>query len=261
MVPSTFSLNELTIGDKVIPRPGSVTTHHIPDPRFELFWTKFYSLFYNEIQLSHPLGSDRNFVINPIFGYFGFRFHPITFQPSYFHVGLDFDQTTGHNVFAFTDGLFEYSGYGKENGHYVMISHPDIFTKDNFKLYSLYLHLDKYFFNFSLFEKSLREVGLRGLTEKKIKSGQIIATTGDSGNSVGVFPHLHFQLEFRSNQSQKIIVVDPAPILGYPVADNKTKAIKDFKEFKIFYEMHKVPLKNWSPLIKKYELDHQIPEP
>lgn len=245
-------LHNLTISDKVIKRPGSKETHFIPDPLFVDFWEGLYQELADSKNLRCPIdiSSSR---INPFFGYFGYRFHPMKFIPDYYHVGIDIDKEKGAKVFPTTNGIFEYSGYGNENGYYIMLSHPDYYTKDGFILNSLYLHLDKVNISFNNIEKILRTIGLIELTNKTVNLNQIIGISGDSGNSKDVFPHLHFQLEFRSKSQNKIILIDPAKALGLKTNENLTKDIQNFNEFKIFCEEHKTELSNWFPILKKHE--------
>lgn len=248
-------LNTLTISDKVVKRPDSKETHFIPDPVFSEFWEDLYFELRNSKKLRFPL-DDTSSRINPFFGYFGFRFHPIKFKADYFHIGIDIDQEIGQKIYPVSDGIFEYSGYGKENGKYVMLSHPNYQTKDGFIMHSLYLHLDRATISFNSFEKILRTAGLIKLTDKKITLNQVIGFSGDSGNSKDIFPHLHLQIEFRNKSQDKIILIDPAKLLGLPTGENATKNIKGFSDFKIFYTNNKKDLANWLPLIDKYEHDN-----
>lgn len=248
-------LNKLTISDKVIKRPDSKETHFIPDPAFFDYWEDIYFELLNSKQLRFPLDNSSS-RINPFFGYFGFRFHPIKFKANYFHIGIDIDQEIGQKVYPVTKGIFEYSGYGQENGKYIMLSHPKYQTKDGFVMYSLYLHLESASLSFNYLEKFLRTAGLRKLTDKIINNNEAIGLSGDSGNSKNIFPHLHLQIEFRNKTQDKIILIDPAKALGIFTTENATKNIKDFKEFKTFYNNHKTELSNWSPLINNYEHDN-----
>lgn len=248
-------LDKLTISDKVIKRPGSKETHFIPDPALHVFWEDLYFELLNSKQLRFPFDNSSS-RINPFFGYFGFRFHPIKFKPDYYHIGIDIDQEIGQKIYPITNGIFEYSGYGQENGKYIMLSHPEYQTKDGFVMYSLYLHLESTNLSFNYLQKILRTVGLKKLTDKIVDYKQAIGLSGDSGNSKNIFPHLHLQIEFRNNLQDKIILIDPAKALGLFTDNNSTKHIKDFSEFKVFCLNHKVELANWLPLINKYEYDH-----
>lgn len=248
-------LNNLTISDKVIKRPDSKETHFIPDPAFSDFWEELYFELHNSKKNRFPFDNTLS-RINPFFGYFGLRFHPIKFKADYFHIGIDIDQEIGQKIYPVLEGIFEYSGYGKENGNYIMLSHPDYQTKDGFIMHSLYLHLERATISFNYFEKFLRTAGLIKLTDKKVNLNQIIGFSGDSGNSKDIFPHLHLQIEFRNKSQDKIILVDPAKTLGLITGENATKNIKDFNEFKIFYSNNKSELSNWLPLINKYEHDN-----
>jgi murein DD-endopeptidase MepM/ murein hydrolase activator NlpD len=251
-------VNTFTISDKVKIRPGTNGNQYIPDVLFTEFWNKFYLELRNTNGIKAPI-DEQGFTINPFFGYFGFRFHPIKFKPGYFHIGIDIDLPIGKNIYPISDGIFEYSGHGVENGNYFMISHPQYQTRDGYVLYSLYMHLQKSLISFTYLQKILRSAGFAELTDRKIKSNEVIALSGDSGNSKGIFPHLHLQLEFRNKKSNKIILIDPVVALGQPMHENLTKDIKGFNEFKEFYFNNMNELANWSPLINDYENHNYTP--
>lgn len=245
-------IQDFTISDKIIKRPNSQVEHFIPDSTFDTFWIDFYEHLRITKNLDLPFPTEEN-SINPYFGYFGYRFHPITFKPNYFHIGIDIDKEIGAKVHPIANGIFEYSGYGNQNGTYLMLSHPQIQTKDGYKMYSLYLHLEKALLSFNLLQKTFRSVGFIKSTNRQILKDKVIGISGDSGNSKDIFPHLHLQIEFRKQSENKVVIIDPAKAIGLNSRVNLTKDIQTFSDFKKFYLEHSTDLINWSKTIKNYE--------
>ncbi len=99
---------------------------------------------------------------------FGMRYHPIL-RMRLMHEGIDLVADVGTNVHATGDGTISYVGPRGGYGTVVEINH-------GFGYSTLYGHLSK----------SLVRGG------QKVKRGQIIALTGDSGLSTG--PHLHYEV-------------------------------------------------------------------
>lgn len=100
---------------------------------------------------------------------FGNRNHPI-FQITKMHNGIDL-KANHDNVFAILDGVVIHSGWdSKGGGNYIKIKHFNSFV-------SSYLHLSERYFQEGDF----------------VKAGNIIAKSGNSGNSTG--PHLHFSVQ------------------------------------------------------------------
>ncbi len=99
---------------------------------------------------------------------FGMRFHPIL-QMRLMHEGIDIVADVGTSVFSTGDGTVSYVGPRGGYGTVVEIDHGFGYT-------TLYGHL----------AKSLVREG------QKIKRGQIIALSGDTGLSTG--PHLHYEV-------------------------------------------------------------------
>lgn len=111
--------------------------------------------------------------INPIRGGivtdgFGMRFHPIL-QMRLMHEGIDIVADVGTNIYSTGDGVVSYVGPRGGYGTVVEIDHSFGYT-------TLYGHL----------AKSLVREG------QKIKRGQVIALSGDTGLSTG--PHLHYEV-------------------------------------------------------------------
>lgn len=222
-----------SIKDKVIPRPGIIskkfTKCFVPNPSKEYFWNFLYQEIFKSVK--SPIVDPK---IDPYFGNFGFRFHPIELIPNYFHIGVDIMAEKGTKVCPVANGLFEYSGYEEVNGKYVMISHPQIQTEDGFTLFSLYLHLQNYNFHFNIIKKIFRKMGFYSLTKIPIKENDIIGEVGDTGNAKSI-PHLHLQLEFR-NKNGVIVAINPALALDLSFKENLTSKISDVKELKEFAE-------------------------
>ena len=99
---------------------------------------------------------------------FGMRLHPIYNVP-FFHSGIDFSASQGSRVQSTGDGIVTYSGYEKGYGQKITINH-------GYGYITIYAHLSK----------SLVRQG------QKIKRGDIIALSGNTGISTG--PHLHYEV-------------------------------------------------------------------
>lgn len=99
---------------------------------------------------------------------FGKRWHPVDKVYKY-HDGLDFGVPVGTPVVALEDGVVSVAGFYPAPGNYIVLK----FTKDKKNFLIQYMHLS------SISVK----VG------DKVKKGQIIGKTGNTGKSTG--PHLH----------------------------------------------------------------------
>ena len=98
---------------------------------------------------------------------FGWRISPIFHKPE-FHQGIDLAIPVGTPVRTIADGRVVHAGPGTGYGKYVKIVHPGGFA-------TIYSHLSKY------------EVHVG----EKVKQGEVIALSGNTGWSTG--PHLYFQ--------------------------------------------------------------------
>jgi murein DD-endopeptidase MepM/ murein hydrolase activator NlpD len=109
----------------------------------------------------------------PITSSFGMRFHPVL-NYSRLHAGIDIGVPMGTTIYALKDGVIiaaeSMSGYG----NVVMIKHGDIT--------SVYAH----------------NSSLAVSTGQKVKGGQLISYSGNSGVSSGA--HLHFEIRNSSGQ-------------------------------------------------------------
>jgi murein DD-endopeptidase MepM/ murein hydrolase activator NlpD len=119
----------------------------------------------------------------PVTSLFGMRFHPIL-HIWRLHAGLDFGAPVGSPVRAAADGTVEFAGEARGFGNHVRIQHAGFETS--------YSHLSE-------IPNAIRP----GV---KVKEGDIIALSGNTGLSTG--PHLHF--EYYLDQD----AVDPLPHLG-----------------------------------------------
>ncbi len=100
---------------------------------------------------------------------FGTRVHPI-YNISLFHSGIDISASEGTRVETTGDGIVAFSGYDKGYGQKITINH-------GYGYKTIYAHLSK----------SLVRQG------QKVKRGDIIALSGNTGVSTG--PHLHYEVQ------------------------------------------------------------------
>ncbi len=112
----------------------------------------------------YPIGNAR------VTSAFGVRFHPIL-KKKLTHRAIDFRAKIGTPVKAAGDGVVTRIGTNGAYGKYLRISHNDTYS-------TAYAHLNS-------FNRKLR-IGSR------VKKGQVVAYTGNTGRSTG--PHLHFEL-------------------------------------------------------------------
>ncbi len=117
----------------------------------------------------------------PVTSLFGMRFHPIL-HITRLHAGIDFGAAVGSQVRAAADGVVESSGEAHGYGQRVVLKHGGFQTTYN--------HLSE----------------IRVDNGGRVRQGEIIALSGNSGLSTG--PHLHF--EYRIDGEP----VDPMPHMG-----------------------------------------------
>jgi murein DD-endopeptidase MepM/ murein hydrolase activator NlpD len=120
----------------------------------------------------------------PITSLFGMRFHPIL-HITRLHAGIDFGAAVGSQVRAAADGVVESSGEAHGYGQRVVLKHGGYETTYN--------HLSE----------------IRVDNGAKVRQGEIIALSGNSGLSTG--PHLHFEYRIDGDP------VDPMPHMGREV--------------------------------------------
>ena len=110
---------------------------------------------------------------------FGLREHPI-FEVVKFHEGVDFGCPIGTPAYAAGDGEVVIASPVRGYGNYLRIKHSE-------HMWTAYGHLSAY--------APTTVVGA------KVKQGQVVAFTGNTGNSTG--PHLHFEIRIDG------VAVDP----------------------------------------------------
>lgn len=110
---------------------------------------------------------------------FGPRMHPI-FETVKIHEGVDFGCPIGTPVFAAAEGVVAIAGPVHGYGNYLRIAHgPHMWTA--------YGHLSAY--------------AATTVPGAKVSQGQVVAFTGNTGNSTG--PHLHYEIRIDG------VAVDP----------------------------------------------------
>ena len=133
-----------------------------PDEFLESDWNRLGSGYW------WPIGGTPMYEV--ITSKFGYRGDIGLAGASKFHKGIDIGIPNGTDIIASADGVVEVSDYGNSTGYYIKINHGNGFK-------TIYMH------NSEL----LVEVG------QEVKQGDVIALSGNSGNSTG--PHLHFGIE------------------------------------------------------------------
>ncbi len=132
------------------------------------------------------------------------RLHPITKRRSP-HNGTDFAVPVGTTILAAGDGVVVKSRYHPLAGNYIVIKHGREYM-------TRYLHLSK------------RQVKVGD----KVKMGQRIAKSGNTGRSTG--PHLHFELikNGRPVNAMKVPLPQAEPLRG----SVRTQFMRDIKTYK-----------------------------
>jgi len=120
---------------------------------------------------------------------FGIRVHPI-YNGSLFHSGIDISASEGTQVKSTGDGIVAFSGYDKGYGQKITINH-------GYGYKTIYAHLSKFLVS----------------QGQKVKRGQIIALSGNTGVSIGA--HLHYEVE-KNN-----VKVNPADYFFDEIKHNK----------------------------------------
>ncbi|MGD9639369.1 MAG: peptidoglycan DD-metalloendopeptidase family protein [Alphaproteobacteria bacterium] len=128
----------------------------------------------------HPVPSTR--ITSP----FGMRHHPIT-RKRVMHWGTDFAASLGTPVKASGDGVVVKRKYNGAYGNYVEIRHNSEYS-------TAYGHLSRY----------VKDVNVG----TRVKQGQIIAYSGNTGRSTG--PHLHFEVHKNGRRVNPMTVNAPA---------------------------------------------------
>lgn len=114
---------------------------------------------------------------------YGMRIHPITHRYAK-HDGIDFSTKIGTPIYATADGKVRYAKYVPGYGYTIKINH-------GYGYATYYAHLSKY----------------KAKRGEKVKRGDLIGFTGNTGRSTG--PHLHYEIRYnnRSINPKKYIFV------------------------------------------------------
>ena len=104
-----------------------------------------------------------------------------------YHTGVDYAVPVGTDVLAVADGVIENANWGRSYGT------------------QLVQKLDGGWFIYAHLSKTLVKPG------DKVSEGQVIAKSGNTGNSTG--PHLHAELRSKSHWSSGTDL-DPAALIG-----------------------------------------------
>ena len=107
-------------------------------------------------------------VTGPITSDFGYRYHPITFEPD-FHTGLDIAAAEGTAIHVALPGVVAETGESPSYGNYIIVEHSP---------------------NFCTTYNHCKEIIAREGTV--LRKGDRIATVGSTGISTG--PHVHFEV-------------------------------------------------------------------
>jgi len=127
---------------------------------------------------------------------------PFGFRWGVFHKGLDIAAPIGQPVLACSEGQVLFTGRKENFGKYgriVLLDHGK-------GIYTQYAHLDQIFVK-------------KG---QKVKSGQKIATVGNTGNTTG--PHLHLEVRVRNQMYNPLAYFTPSDLKGMQVAKRFTNS-------------------------------------
>lgn len=131
------------------------------------------------------------------------RFHPVL-KIYRAHLGVDYSANIGTKVFSAADGKIIFKGIKGGYGRTVVIKHDSGYK-------TLYGHL-------SSFDKKLK-IG------QKIKQGQLIAFSGNSGVSSG--PHLHFGVYRNEKPVDPLSVIKATKVVVEPKRTMKIKEMSN----------------------------------
>jgi len=133
----------------------------------ELQKTLLADLKISENKLSH-IPTEWPLQKSIITSFFGWRIHPVKGYTKK-HEGVDLKAKIGTKVFASASGVVSFSGYQRGYGYLVIINHDSGYE-------TRYGHNSKLLIN-------------KG---QKVRKGQVISLSGNSGVSTG--PHVHFEI-------------------------------------------------------------------
>jgi murein DD-endopeptidase MepM/ murein hydrolase activator NlpD len=138
---------------------------------------------------------------------YGYRLHPISGEKNY-HKGVDIALPLGTPILAGQDGVVTFAGYSGDYGNVVVIENAD-------GLVSKYAHCDT----------------LSVTVGQTVKTGDVIAAVGSTGNSTGA--HLHLEILKNGTYLNALLFTDTgsytaAPNYGYaglPMGDGSFEAL------------------------------------
>jgi murein DD-endopeptidase MepM/ murein hydrolase activator NlpD len=138
---------------------------------------------------------------------YGYRIHPVSGEKNY-HKGVDIGLPPGTPIQSGQDGTVTFAGYSGDYGNVVVIENTD-------GLVSKYAHCDT----------------LSAVVGQSVKSGDVIATVGNTGNSTGA--HLHVEVLKNSRYINGLLFIDTGsytagPTYGYaglPMGDSSYAAL------------------------------------
>jgi len=227
--------------DKISARPNRPLfeqTCVIPDNKnYNEFWKEIY-YFLRAIEFKSPIVKDIEKFINKDFGFFGFRVHPVTHEPKYFHVGLSLDLKRDQKIYPIYPGVLEYSGYGAVNGYYVLLSHPGIVTEDGYTFHTMYCHLKKPLVKFNSYQKMLREISLGSHPTISINMETCLGIASTSGISRAEYPGIYLECSFRKFDETPIII-DPLRLYAVRAKKNTTADLIKIKEINALFKSSK----------------------
>ncbi|MFZ4455756.1 MAG: M23 family metallopeptidase [Bacteroidales bacterium] len=153
-------------------------------------------------------------------------------RANHFHSGLDFktQNRIGFPVYSFDEGYVSrvmIAVHG--NGRALYINHPNGTT-------TVYLHLDKFtptmetmLEDFQYAEEKFEVNHYFKENEVRVKKGELIAYSGNSGSSAG--PHLHFEL--RDTKTEE--VMDPIPYFRNLIKDHVAPQAREVVVYPMYY--------------------------
>ncbi len=124
---------------------------------------------------------------------FGYRMHPIL-KRRILHDGVDISINIGTNIYSTADGVVSSARVSPTYGKIIEIRHKNLYI-------TKYAHLSK----------------INVKKGQKVKRGDIIALSGNTGRSTG--PHIHYEICY-SNQT----AIDPSPFF------DRNMLVEDFKQ-------------------------------